>query len=107
MRGTGISARTRKVVYERDSIDGRPCCIYCGRPYGIELAHYVSRARGGKGVARNLACLCRSCHEALDNGADTQKAKDIKETFRWWLIKNYSDWKEEEQVVNKSAAADV
>lgn len=101
MRGTGISAMTRKVVYERDSINGWPCCIYCGSPKDIELAHYVSRARGGRGRAENLACLCSRCHAALDNGSDSKKAKDIRDTFRRWLEKNYPDWKEEEQVVKK------
>ena len=98
---TDIPLSVRNKVKDRDSIDGVACCIYCGSPYGIEIAHFVPRSKGGMGKETNLACLCRKCHSALDNGADTQKAKDIKETFRYWLMRNYPDWEEEKQIYRK------
>ena len=96
MRKTDISSKVRRIVLERDSVDGAPCCIYCGAPRGIQIAHFVSRGRGGKGVPENLACLCYRCHAALDNGSDIQKAKDIKAVFRDHLTRLYPGWNEED-----------
>ena len=59
-----ISPQVRRAVMERD--EGR--CIICGTTYGIQLAHYVSRARMGKGVETNLVCLCHRCHADYDQG---------------------------------------
>ena len=95
---TDISRDTRIRVRARDSIEGTPCCIYCGSPRNIELAHFVSRARGGMGKESNLACLCERCHKALDNGADIRLRNDIKEVFEWWLKDNYPGWSEEDQI---------
>lgn len=94
MRGTEISDSVRRKVYIRDSFDGWPCCIFCGSPYEIEVAHYVSRARGGKGVPENLACLCHRCHAALDNGSDIEKANRIKDYFKYYLETMYPGWDE-------------
>ena len=96
---TQIPLKVRKRVMERDSIDDRACCIYCGRPY-VQIAHYVPRSKGGIGKETNLACLCPSCHQTLDNG-DPEKASLIKEVFRDWLIRNYPNWTEEEQIYRK------
>ena len=96
-----ISPLTRAKVRSRDSIEGAPCCIYCGSPYGIQIAHYVPRSRGGIGEETNLACLCIKCHAILDNGTDIKEARRIKETFRWWLETNYPGWTEEDQIYRK------
>ena len=101
---TRISERVRKKVRARDSIDGAPCCIYCGSPYGIQIAHYVPRSQGGMGVESNLACMCVVCHSRLDNGNDPKEAQRIKDTFKWWLEENYPGWTEEDQIYRKDRA---
>ena len=98
---TKIPDRVRKRVKARDSITMFPNCIYCGSPRNIELAHYVPRSRGGRGIESNLACLCHNCHEAMDNGANPKLAEDIRKTFRDWLKQNYKGWTEEAQVYKK------
>ena len=98
---TDIPFAVRQAVMKRDSLDGAPCCIYCGSPKFIELAHYVPRSRGGMGVESNLACLCHKCHEALDNGSDIRKARDIKMVFKDWMVRCYPGWTEEGQVYRK------
>lgn len=99
---TDISPKERRRVRDRDSIEDTPCCIFCGSPYNIEIAHYVPRSRGGIGQRTNLACLCRSCHATLDNGADNKKADEIREVFKDWLMRNYPNWTEEEQIYRKA-----
>lgn len=98
---TGISKSAREEVLERDSIDGHPCCIYCGSPRHLEIAHYIPRSRGGMGIPENLAVLCTKCHKELDNGSDITLTRDIKEVFRDWLEYNYPGWNEEGQVYRK------
>lgn len=97
---TRISPNVRRKVRERDSIDGAACCIFCGSPYNIEIAHYVPRSQGGVGQETNLACLCSKCHAIMDNGEPT-KAKEIREVFKDWLKRNYPNWSEEGQVYRK------
>lgn len=99
---TKITPKERQAVRNRDSIDGAPCCIYCGSPHGIEIAHYVPRSRGGMGIRTNLACLCHNCHALLDNGNDPKMAEEIRETFKGWLKLNYPSWSEEKQIYRKA-----
>lgn len=82
-----ISRAVRGEVTERDG--GR--CIICGSIKGIQIAHYVSRARLGLGIPQNLACMCYICHQAMDNGkfhAEYQKA------FEHYLQMKYDGWDE-------------
>lgn len=104
MRPTDISPSVRRVVYERDSFDGQPCCVYCGRPDGIQIAHYVSRGRGGKGVPENLVCLCYECHSIMDNGSNLKESREIKDYVREYLKAYYEPrggWDEKSLVVDK------
>lgn len=98
---TDISPEVRQEVMARDSIDGHPCCIYCGSPKFLELAHYVPRSRGGMGVPENLAVLCTKCHRELDNGSNITLSRDIKEVFRDWLVFNYPGWSEKGAIYRK------
>lgn len=93
---TGISKRVRERVYARDSIDGAPCCICCGHPI-VQVAHFVPRSRGGKGVETNLACLCPACHWLMDNG----DGAIVKARFRSYLEEHYPGWDEKDQVYSK------
>lgn len=95
---TDIPRSVRNRVRARDSIEGTPCCVYCGSPRTIELAHYVSRARGGMGIETNLVCLCSRCHAILDNGSDRLMQRDIKEVIEWWLKDCYPEWSEQDQI---------
>ena len=75
MKGTKILDKVRREVLERDSYEGCPCCIYCGKPlpYGAHLHHVKRRSQGGQGVAENLVTLCNRCHTNLHNGNEIIK----------------------------------
>lgn len=89
-----ISPAVRREVMERD--DGM--CIVCGTMQGIQIAHYISRARSGLGIPRNLACLCHKCHFEYDNG---KLHEEIKNLFKGYLQSNYEDWDEAELTYKK------
>ncbi len=91
---TDIDNRSRQEVHERD---GRRC-IYCGRTdKPIELAHFVSRSHGGKGVPRNLVSLCIDCHRRFDGTG----RNDMREYIEGYLKSHYPDWVEQEQIYRK------
>jgi len=73
MKETDIRKEVRDKVLERDSIDGRACCIYCGQPAsegnkGLHLHHVRRRSQGGEGSVENLVSLCWKCHSRLHSG---------------------------------------
>ena len=47
-----IPMKVKRIVAERDSVDGHPCCIWCGKPapttnpLAYSNAHYIPRSRG-------------------------------------------------------------
>ena len=65
-----IYARTRKWAYERD----KGLCVLCGA-MASEVHHIVFRSQMGLSNLKNLACLCRDCH----NKAHGEHAKEIRE----------------------------
>lgn len=65
-----LYARTRKWAYERDN--GQ--CVLCGAP-ASEVHHIVFRSQMGLSNLKNLACLCRDCH----NKAHGEHAEEIRE----------------------------
>ena len=90
-------------VAERDSIDGWPCCINCGRPTpdgGTEWsnAHYISRAQGGLAIEENILTLCPDCHHDFDQ---TTKREEMRPYFRAYLMEHYPDWDESELIYRK------
>ena len=89
-----ISPAVRKEVMERD--DGR--CFICGSMQGIQIAHYISRARMGLGIPQNLACMCYLCHGAYDNG---KGHKEYKSAFKRHLQAKYDYWDETELTYKK------
>lgn len=95
MQKTEISREVRKAVYERDSWDDVPCCVYCGRPYP-EVHHFVERSRGGMGIEQNLVCLCTTCHRMLHNG-DVY----IKGYVELYLKDKYPGWDERALIVRE------
>lgn len=100
--------KTKLAIAQRDSIDGWPCCVWCGKPapqYGDEdtpitwsNAHYLSRAQGGRGVERNGLTLCHKCHRRYDQSTDRE---EMQEYFRAYLQDQYDDWVEEELIYRK------
>ena len=89
-----ISPKVRKEVLERDGHQ----CIICGANYGLQIAHYISRARGGLGKAQNLATMCVSCHSAMDNG---KYHKELQKAVREHLKAHYEDWDESKLIYSK------
>ena len=61
---------TKFAISERDSIDGWPCCVFCGAAAPSELAwsnaHYIARSQGGLGIEQNGLTLCPICHRKYD-----------------------------------------
>ena len=93
---TEISPKVRKRVQDRDSWEGRNCCIYCGNPYGVEQHHFVERSRGGMGIEQNLVSLCHRCHQRLHSGET-----EIK-NFCWeYLQEKYPGWEEKDLIYRK------
>lgn len=91
---TDIDSRSRSEVHKRDGYR----CVYCGRTdKPIELAHFVSRARGGRGVPRNLLSLCIDCHRSFD-GAGRNKMKLFLEDY---FKSFYPNWNENDQIYRK------
>ncbi|GHU51701.1 hypothetical protein AGMMS49975_05980 [Clostridia bacterium] len=86
-KSTDISTKSRIAVHDRDGYS----CVYCGRSdWGIELAHYISRAQGGLGIPQNLVSLCVKCHREYD-GAERNEIKPFLENY---LMSAYPDWNE-------------
>jgi 5-methylcytosine-specific restriction endonuclease McrA len=92
-----ISPQVRKRVEERDSIDGVPRCIFCGR-YGRGEAHYINRSQGGLGIEENIVTVCRECHRQMDNGLNTQIYREKAEKY---LKSIYPNWNKSKLVFNK------
>ena len=88
-----ISPKVRKTVLERDKK-----CIICGATYGLQIAHYISRARGGLGRCENLAAMCVKCHGEMDNG---KYHKEHQNAFREHLKAHYEGWNEKELYYDK------
>lgn len=87
MKDTDISKSVREKVLQRDSIDGCPCCVSCGRPFlngGAHLHHVKKRSQCGAGVEDNLVTLCFACHSAIHNGD-----KEIQEYCEAYLKSKY------------------
>ena len=90
-KNTDIDSRSRQEVHERDGFR----CVYCGRmDKPIELANYISRAHGGKGVPRNLVSLCIDCHRLFDGTG----RNDMREYIENYFKAHYSVWNELDQI---------
>lgn len=91
---TDIGSRSRKTVHSRDGLR----CVYCGRTdKPIELAHYISRSHGGKGVPENLVSLCADCHRQFDGTGRNKMHGYIVD----YLKSHYPDWNEQDQIFRK------
>ena len=99
----GIPRRVKAAVAERDSVEGWPCCILCGRPSPVRAplafscAHYISRAQGGLGIEENILTLCWDCHQEYD-GARRQELRPILARH---LREHYAGWDESKLTYRK------
>lgn len=80
-----ISANVKAAVWERD----RHRCIICADTNAMPNAHFISRAKGGKGIEENIVTLCRKCHHEFDNGNDREYYRRRIETY---IKSKYPDW---------------
>ena len=90
---------TKLAISERDSIEGWPCCVYCGAAAPGQLAwsnaHYIARSQGGLGVLENGLTLCPMCHRRYDQSF---RRKQMREFFREYLKSKYEYWNEDELI---------
>lgn len=99
-----IPPQVKKAVAERDSIDGHPCCIWCGQPaptsnpLAFSNAHYRSRSQGGLGIEENILTLCWGCHMKYDQSEHRGK---MREFFKSYLQSKYPEWDETKCIYKK------
>ena len=84
-----IPKKVRLKVYERDSHDGAACCIRCGSPSSLSVAHVVNASQGGLAIEENLVTMCFKCHTKTDNGADGEIIRRFAEDY---LKGKYEGW---------------
>ena len=103
-KALAISQVVKKVVAWRDSVDGWPCCIYCGKPAPTDsptaysCAHYIARSQGGLGIEENILTLCPKCHRRYDA---TGHREEMRRLFRLYLEQKYKTWNEENLTYQK------
>lgn len=88
-----IPLKVKQIVWERDG-----CCIICGDRNAMPNAHYISRAKGGLGVEKNIVTLCFDCHRAYDQSENRKACKNIIKNY---LKEQYLDWNEDDLVYKK------
>lgn len=99
-----IPIKVKRIVAERDSVDGHPSCIWCGKPaptsnpLAFSNAHYIPRAQGGLGIEENTLTLDWGCHMRYDQ---SEHHEEMKEKFRCYLSSRYPDWDEGDLVYKK------
>ena len=96
--------KTKVAIMVRDSIDGWPCCVFCGAaaPSNTPVwsnAHFISRSQGGLGVEQNGLTLCPVCHPRYDQ---TTARSEMRGYFREYLQNHYPGWNEKILVQNKA-----
>ena len=100
-----IPRKVKEAVAERDSIDGHPCCILCGKPaptsspLAFSNAHILRRSRGGRGIETNIATLCWECHMKFDQSNEGDKIMDF---ICDYMKRHYGEtWSIQEQKYDK------
>ena len=97
-----FSRTAKDQISERDSIEGWPCCVFCGlaapAPLAWSNAHFISRAQGGLGIPENGLTLCPECHRRYDQ---TTARQEMREFFREYLQEQHPDWNEEQLYYRK------
>ena len=100
-KALAIPQAVKKAVAERDSFDGWPCCILCGKPAPGTLwsnAHYTARSQGGLGIEENIVTLCPGCHRAYDQ---SPRREEIRVHIKAYLQSRYPEWDENNLIFEK------
>ena len=88
--------KAKEAISARDSIDGWPCCVFCGlaapAPLAWSNAHFIARSQGGLGIPENGLTLCPRCHARYDQ---TDGREEMRCYFREYLEERYDDWSED------------
>ncbi len=93
-----IKPKVREEVERRDSIDGHPCCIFCGSSDARGEGHFIKRSQGGLGIPQNLVTVCRYCHHEMDDGNNREYYMDVAENY---LRSQYPDWNKDDLIFKK------
>lgn len=97
-----FSRPVKIAIAERDSIDGWPCCVFCGLAApdvtSWSNAHYIARSQGGLGIEQNGLTLCPVCHRRYDS---TTARMEMRGYFREYLNDHYENWNEESLVYRR------
>ena len=99
----GIPQGVKKSVAARDSVEGWPCCILCGRPsptrapLAFSCAHYIARSQGGLGIEENILTLCWNCHQEYDGA----RRNELRPVLARHLLEHYPDWDEKKLTYTK------
>ena len=102
-KALAIPREVKEAVARRDSCEGHPCCIICGKPaptsspLSFSNAHYISRAHGGLGIEKNILTLCPRCHRLYD-GVGREEVRPILARH---LKACYADFDESELTYQK------
>lgn len=94
-KATDIPKKVKDAVFERDNC----CCIICGKR-GLPNAHYISRAKGGLGIERNIVTLCPVCHYNYDFGNASER-ESCKYIIKEYLVSCYPDFNENDLIYKK------
>ena len=103
-KALSIPGEVKKAVADRDSVCGHPCCIWCGLPAPVSFelafscAHFIPRAKGGRGIEENILTLCPECHREFDQGKDRKR---MREYFELYLKSKYPEWDAEKITYKK------
>ena len=82
-----IPLSVKRAVAERDSVDGHPCCIWCGKPAPVSNplafsnAHYISRGQGGLGIEENVLTLDWECHLRYDQSGERNGMRNFFKSY--------------------------
>lgn len=101
-KATDIPQSVKNKVWERDN----HCCVVCGYNQNVmPNAHYISRAKGGKGIEENVVTLCteltpNKCHRKYDFGTKEEK-EQIGNIIKEYLQSQYDYWNEEDLYYKK------
>ena len=99
-----IPRSVKAAVAARDSVEGWPCCILCGRPaptgnpLAFSCAHSIARSHGGLGIEENILTLCPNCHRQYDS---TPLRAAYQPILARHLRENYPGWNEDQLTYKK------
>ena len=94
--------KAKEAISKRDSIDGWPCCVFCGAaapaPLAWSNAHFIARSQGGLGIKENGLTLCPTCHRRYDQSI---ARAEMRGYFKEYLSSHYENWNEVDLVYRK------